>query len=172
MTLRRFIPFVSRRFSTDFELQQVNLTILFCLRLISYQAISFYLTCEKTLRVLWATIRPDFTGHFIFRFCIKTTKFRQCVRLDLLNYFSLWTTADCELWWFANFELLFNSFNQSDYLNLSNKDSNWLIVACFMRIESLLTTLLFALEIKYCMENWSNAWGISQTLYYKTSREA
>ena len=37
--------------------------------------------------------------------------------------------------------------DQSVYLNHSNKDCNWLVVACFMRVNSKLTTLLFALEI-------------------------
>ena len=49
---------------------------------------------------------------------------------------------------------------QSDYLNHSKKDSNWLIVACFMRIQSMLTTLLFALEIKFVLKIERNAWGI------------
>ena len=40
-------------------------------------------------------------------------------------------------------------FNQSDYLNHSNKDSDWLIVACLIRVQSMLTTLLSALKIKF-----------------------
>ena len=51
-------------------------------------------------------------------------------------------------------------FNQSDYLNHSNKDSGWLIVACFMRIKSMLTTSLFTLEIKFVSKIESNTWGI------------
>ena len=43
-------------------------------------------------------------------------------------------------------------FNQSDHLKHSNKDSDWLIVACFMRVYSMLTTLLFALEIKFVLK--------------------
>ena len=42
-------------------------------------------------------------------------------------------------------------YSQSDYLNHSNRDSDWLIVACFMRVESMLTTLLFALKIKFVL---------------------
>ena len=49
---------------------------------------------------------------------------------------------------------------QSDYLNHSKKDSNWLNVACFMKIQSMLTTLLFALEIKFVLKIERNAWGI------------
>ena len=48
---------------------------------------------------------------------------------------------------------------QSD-LNHSKKDSNWLNVACFMKIQSMLTTLLFALEIKFVLKIERNAWGI------------
>ena len=51
-------------------------------------------------------------------------------------------------------------YSQSDYLNHSNKDSDWLIVACFMRVYSMLTTLLFALEIKFDLKTESNSWGI------------
>ena len=56
------------------------------------------------------------------------------------NYLSLWTiAAECELWWFLNFDgLTFLTalvlYSQSDYLNHSNRDSDWLIVACFMRV--------------------------------------
>ena len=31
--------------------------------------------------------------------------------------------------------------SQSDYLNYSNRDSDWVIEACFMTVESMLTTL-------------------------------
>ena len=48
-------------------------------------------------------------------------------------------------------------YSQSDYLNHSNRDSDWLIVACFMRVKSMLTTLLFALEIKFVLKIESNA---------------
>ena len=51
-------------------------------------------------------------------------------------------------------------YSQSDYLNYSNRDSDWLIVACFMRVLSMLTTLLFALEIKFILKVESNARGI------------
>ena len=51
-------------------------------------------------------------------------------------------------------------YSQSDYLNHSNRDSDWLIVACSMRVESILTTLLFALEINFVWKIESNAWGI------------
>ena len=44
-------------------------------------------------------------------------------------------------------------YSQSDYLNHSNRDFNWLIVACFIRVKSILTSLLFALKIKFVLEN-------------------
>ena len=50
--------------------------------------------------------------------------------------------------------------SQSDYLNNSNRDSDWLIAACFMRVYSMLTTLLFALEIKFVLKIKYNARGI------------
>ena len=51
-------------------------------------------------------------------------------------------------------------FNQSDYLNHSSRDSDWLIVACFMRVYNMLTTLLFALEIELVLKIERNAWEI------------
>ena len=36
----------------------------------------------------------------------------------------------------------------------------------------MLTTLLFALGIKFVLKIESNAWGIQWFLYYKTNREA
>ena len=48
-------------------------------------------------------------------------------------------------------------YSQSDYLNHSNRDSDWLVVACFMRVWSMLSTLLFALEMKFVLKIESNA---------------
>ena len=71
--------------------------------------------------------------------------------------------------WFLNFDdLTFLTalvlYSQSDYVNHSYKDSDWLIVAYFMRVYSMLTTLLFALEIKFVLKieinAWEFAWGI------------
>ena len=62
-------------------------------------------------------------------------------------------------------------FNQLNYLNHANMDSDWLIVACFMRVWSMLMTLLFALKIKFVLKIESDAWGIEQILYFKTNRE-
>ena len=36
----------------------------------------------------------------------------------------------------------------------------------------MLTTLLFALEIKFVLKIESNAWGIKRILFYKTNGEA
>ena len=37
-------------------------------------------------------------------------------------------------------------------MNHSDKDSVWLIVKCFISVQSMLTTLLFALEIKFVLK--------------------
>ena len=60
----------------------------------------------------------------------------------------------CKLLQIVNFDGLtfltaLVSFNQSDYLKHFNKDSDCLSVACFMRVWNMLTTLLFALGIKF-----------------------
>ena len=51
-------------------------------------------------------------------------------------------------------------YSQIGYLNHSERDSDWLIVVCFMRVKSMQTTLLFALEIKFVLKIERNAWGI------------
>ena len=63
-------------------------------------------------------------------------------------------------------------FNQLNYLNHANIDSDWLIVACFMRVWSMLMSLLFALKIKFALKIERNAWGIERILYFKTIRES
>ena len=55
------------------------------------------------------------------------------------------------------FLMAFVLYSQSDYLNYYDKDSDWLIVACFMRVYSMLTTLLFALKLKFIWKIESNA---------------
>ena len=109
----------------------------------------FYLSCEKTRVLLWASIRPDFTKHFTFRFCLRLKK------LQAKEINSTWRTLSvCKLLQIVNFDGLtfltaLVSFNQSDYLKHFNKDSDCLSVACFMRVWNMLTTLLFALGIKF-----------------------
>ena len=59
-------------------------------------------------------------------------------------------------------------FNRSDYLDYSNKDSDQLIVTCLMRVQSMVTKLLFALQIKFVLKVESNAWAI---FCYKKNRD-
>ena len=62
---------------------------------------------KKTCVFSWATIWPVFSEHFTFRFCFKTWKHQnKRVDFDLLNYFSLWTISDLEIWCFFNFNAL------------------------------------------------------------------
>ena len=51
-------------------------------------------------------------------------------------------------------------YSQSYYLNHSKRDSDWLIAAYFMSVQSTLTALLFALERKFVLKIESNAQGI------------
>ena len=43
-------------------------------------------------------------------------------------------------------------YSQSDYLNYSNRDSDWLIVACFMSVEHADDTVV-RFGNKVCFEN-------------------
>ena len=90
--------------------------------------------------------RPNLTAHFTFRFSIKTKN----VWEKVLNL-TCRTISVCEL---------LQICDQSVYLNHSNKDCNWLVVACFMRVKSKLTTLLFALEINFALKIECDAWGV------------
>ena len=89
--------------------------------------------------------RPNLTVHFTFRFSIKTKNLQEKV----LNL-TCRTISVCEL---------LQICDQSVYLNHSNKDCNWLVVACFMRVKSKLNTL-FALEINFALKIECDAWGV------------
>ena len=98
------------------------------------------LSCEKIRVFLWAIIRLKFTEHFTLRFCRRDLKTSGKMLISTCRAILVCKTiAECELWWFLNFDgLVFltpvDLYSQSDYLDHSNKDSDWLIVACFMRV--------------------------------------
>ena len=54
---------------------------------------------------------------------------------DLPNSFNLWTVADRDLWWFANLDAL-KFLTALVLCNHSNKNSDWLILACLMRVHN------------------------------------
>ena len=58
------------------------------------------------------------------------------VNFNLPNSFSLWTVADRDLWWFVNFDVLI-FLTALVLFNHSNKNSDWLILACFMRVHNV-----------------------------------
>ena len=55
---------------------------------------------------------------------------------DLPNSFNLWTVADRDLWWFVNFDVL-KFLTALVLFNHSNKNSDWLILACLMRVHNV-----------------------------------
>ena len=55
---------------------------------------------------------------------------------DLPNSFNLWTVADRDLWWFVNFDAL-KFLTALVLCNHSNKNSDWLILACLMRVHNV-----------------------------------
>ena len=63
------------------------------------------LSCEKTSVFLWAIIRLKFTEHFTLRFCIRDSKtFGQKCLIPPAELLSLQAIAECERWWFLNFD--------------------------------------------------------------------
>ena len=62
---------------------------------------------------------------------------------------------------------------QSNYLNNSNKDSDWLILACFIREQFPADATFARLENKVWFEKIQpNSWGNYRILYHKTNKEA
>ena len=94
-----------------------------------------FLPChvKKTRVFLWAIIRLRFTEYFTSRFCINDLKTSgKSVKFDR-------TILVYKLSQIVNFEGLslltaFVLYSQSDCLNHSNRDSDSLIVACFMGV--------------------------------------
>ena len=87
-----------------------------------------------------------------------------CLTISVCKLLQIVNFDGCELGWFDIFDS-FSLVNQSDYLDHYNKDSYWLIVACFMTARSMLTTLLFALAINFILKIESNVWGILRIRY-------
>ena len=102
--------------------------------------------------------------HWTFHFQILYQRKRKNLPAKVSNS-TVRTIQVCKLSRNVNFDgLTFLTalvlYSQSDYLNHSNRDSDWLIVTCLMRVWSMLTTLLFALEIEFVLKIESNSWGI------------
>ena len=62
--------------------------------------------------------------------------------------------------------------SESNYSNNSNKDCDWLILACFIRNWYRADATFAPLENKVLFENSANAWGNYWILYHKTNKEA
>ena len=62
--------------------------------------------------------------------------------------------------------------SQSNYLNNSNKDYDWPILACFIREQYTADVTFTRLENKVWFENSANGWGNYWILYHKTNKEA
>ena len=56
--------------------------------------------------------------------------------------------------------------------NNSNKDCDWLILACFVREQYTADATFSPLENKVWFENSANAWGHNYILYHKTNKQA
>ena len=84
--------------------------------------------------VLLSTIRPDFTKHFTFTFRMRPNKLQAKALNSTFRSISVW-----KLLQIGNFDGLtiltaLVLFNQSDYLNHSNKVFDWPVVACSIRV--------------------------------------
>ena len=62
--------------------------------------------------------------------------------------------------------------SQSNYLNNSNKDCDWLSLACFIREQCTADALLLVWKIKFGLKIQPNAWGNYRILYRKKKKEA
>ena len=59
---------------------------------------------------------------------------------------------------------------QSNYMNNSNKECDWLILVCFIREQCIADTTFSPLENKVWFENSANAWGNYWFLYHETNK--
>ena len=129
MTSMFFLFFVPHSLPIDF------ISIFSCKTIETIGKTVCFLPChvKKTRVFLWAIIRLRFTEYFTSRFCINDLKTSgKSVKFDR-------TILVYNLSQIVNFEGLslltaFVLYSQSDCLNHSNRDSDWLIVACFMRV--------------------------------------
>ena len=62
--------------------------------------------------------------------------------------------------------------SQSNYLNNSNKECDWLILACFIREQYTADATFTPLENNVSFENSANALRNYWVLYHKTNKEA
>ena len=82
-------------------------------------------------------IRPDFTKHLFSDSVLKNLQakvlYSTCRTISVCKLFQIVNFDVCEFTWFDILTVLV-LFNQSDYLNHSKLDSDWLIVVFFMRV--------------------------------------
>ena len=101
-------------------------------------AVCFLCVMGKNLRVFMSHNSAGF--HWTFHFQILYLKLQKTsgkrFNFDLPNSFNLWTVADRDLWWFVNFDAL-KFLTALVLCNHSNKNSDWLILACLMRVHNV-----------------------------------
>ena len=97
-----------------------------------------------TPRFSWAANQPDFIEQFTFpSWFFKLKNYEEAlafIHSNCVFFSSFFSSAVCELWCFALTCLTANLtavalFNQSNHFNHSNTDCDWLILACFMRVQ-------------------------------------
>ena len=107
---------------------------------------------------LLSSLLPSFMNHYLAGF--TWTFHFQILYLDLQTT-SKKLKSSCRIIWVCEPFQIVNGltflpawvlFNHSGYLHHSNKDSDWLILACFMGVWNMLSTLLFASKIKICLK--------------------
>ena len=82
-------------------------------------------------------------------------------------------SKDCELWCLVLTCLTASVlFNQSNHLKLSTKDCDWLILACFIRVQLHADARSVRSENEVGFENEGVCGGNKRILYHKTNKEA
>ena len=123
------------------------------------EAVCFQIAMLIVSRFSWAANPPDFIEQFTFpSWFFKLKNYEEALvfkafQLCVLRPFELWCNL-CILWCFALTCLTaVVLLNQSNHLNHSNKDCDWLILACFMRVQMHADVTSVHLENKVCFEN-------------------
>ena len=147
---------------------------------------SLFSDCHvKNLRVFIGHAKFDriLTWHFVFISLSKLKKnYMQKVVNSTRQTSYVWElSAYCELWWFVKFEVCevswFDNFDKCGILqpilflkNLFKKDSDWLMLACFMRVKNCWEPFCLRRKSKFVSLRKSNARGIWRILWYDKSK--
>ena len=125
------------------------------------------------VQVSSATMRPDSSGLATFTYLYVLIKQVKLLKKRAFKA-SFFSRKQLESESLAEVQFLTDScrlVGQSNYMNNSNKECDWLILVCFIREQCIADTTFSPLENKVWFENSANAWGNYWFLYHETNKK-